>query len=116
MVERIALGGGPFGGLGSNPEYFGQGTSEEDAFTLMDAAWELGIRRFDTADAYGGGRSETAIGRWLAATGNHPAIATKTYNPMGFGADHGLGRERVLRQLESSLERLGVGSVDLYLA
>src|SRR5204863_242314 len=37
-------------------------------------------------------------------------------NPMDFGADHGLGHERVLRQLESSLERLGVDSVDLYLA
>ena len=28
----------------------------------MDAAWELGITHFDTADAYGGGRSERAIG------------------------------------------------------
>ena len=31
----------------------------------MDAAWELGISRFDTADAYGGGRSERSIGRWM---------------------------------------------------
>ena len=29
----------------------------------MDAAWELGINHFDTADAYGGGRSEATIGR-----------------------------------------------------
>ena len=34
----------------------------------MDAAWELGLRRFDTADAYGGGRSEQWIGDWLRAT------------------------------------------------
>ncbi len=31
----------------------------------MDAAWEAGITTFDTADAYGGGRSETWIGEWL---------------------------------------------------
>ena len=31
----------------------------------MDAAWAGGIRWFDTGDAYGGGRSETYIGRWL---------------------------------------------------
>ena len=36
----------------------------------MDAAWELGIRTFDTADAYGGGRSERAIGRWLRERGD----------------------------------------------
>ena len=35
----------------------------------MDAAWSLGIRDFDTADAYGGGRSETWIGRWRAGPG-----------------------------------------------
>ena len=33
----------------------------------MDAAWAAGIDWFDTADAYGGGRSERAIGRWMAA-------------------------------------------------
>ena len=33
----------------------------------MDAAFEMGINVFDTADAYGGGRSESAIGKWLAA-------------------------------------------------
>ena len=43
-------------------------------------------------------------------------LTTKTFNPMRNGADHGLGRERVRRQLHSSLERLGVEAVDLYLA
>jgi aryl-alcohol dehydrogenase-like predicted oxidoreductase len=82
----------------------------------MNAAWDLGITAFDTADAYGGGRSESAIGRWMSATGNRPAIATKTFNPMAAGADHGLARARVVRQLESSLERLGIERIDLYLA
>ena len=82
----------------------------------MDAAWEFGLTHFDTADAYGGGRSETAIGRWIASRGVRPQLTTKTYNPMQAGADHGLKPERIARQLHTSLERLGVDHVELYLA
>jgi len=115
-VSRLVLGCGNFGGIGSAPEFFGQGESEEEAFELMDAAWSLGLRTFDTADAYGGGRSEQAIGKWIASRGNRPEIITKTFNPMEDGADRGLSRERMTRQLESSLDRLGVDHVDVYLA
>jgi aryl-alcohol dehydrogenase-like predicted oxidoreductase len=116
MVPRIALGCGNFGGVGSAPAFFGQGLSEDQAFELMDAAWELGLTHFDTADAYGGGRSERAIGRWIASRGVRPQLTTKTYNPMQAGADHGLRPERIARQLRMSLERLGVDHVELYLA
>jgi aryl-alcohol dehydrogenase-like predicted oxidoreductase len=112
----LILGCGNFGGVGSAPQFFGQGESEDEAFELMDAAWSLGIRTFDTADAYGGGRSETAIGKWIASTGNRPRVVTKTFNPMEAGADHGLARARMTRQLESSLDRLGVDQIDVYLA
>src|SRR3954471_14889290 len=115
-VPRIMLGCGNFGGVGSAPEFFGQGIDEEGAFALMDAAWELGLEHFDTADAYGGGRSETMIGRWCAARGVRPAITTKTFNPISAGADHGLAPERVERQLAASLDRLGTDHVELYLA
>jgi aryl-alcohol dehydrogenase-like predicted oxidoreductase len=116
IVTRVALGCGNFGGVGSAPELFGQGLSEDEAFALMDAAWEQGIDHFDTADAYGGGRSERMIGSWMQTRGVRPTITTKTFNPMTVGGDHGLAPERVLRQLESSLDRLGVDYVDLYLA
>lgn len=115
-MPRVALGCGNFGGIGSAPALFGQGLSDDEAFALMDACWELGIRHFDTADAYGGGRSEAAIGAWIRARGVTPILTTKTYNPMDEGADHGLAPERIMRQFESSLERLGVEQVDLYLA
>jgi aryl-alcohol dehydrogenase-like predicted oxidoreductase len=115
-VERIVLGCGNFGGIGSAQELFGRGQSDEEAFAIMNAAWDLGITRFDTADAYGGGRSEAAIGKWITSTGNRPTITTKTFAPMTAGADHGLARARVVRQLESSLERLGIERIDLYLA
>lgn len=116
VVPRVALGCGSFGGIGSAPEFFGRGMSEEQAFELMDAAWELGITHFDTADAYGGGRSEQAIGRWIRSRGVKPLLTTKTFYPMAEGADHGLAPERIERQLEASLERLGVERVDIYLA
>ena len=112
---RVVLGCGNFGGIGSAPAFFGQGETREQAFDLMDAAWALGLDRFDTADAYGGGRSETWIGDWIAAGGNRPRITSKTFNAMEDGADFGLARERVLRQVESSLARLRVERIDLYL-
>ncbi len=115
-IPHVALGCGNFGGVGSAPELFGQGLSEDEAFALMDAAWESGIDHFDTADAYGGGRSERMIGSWMLTRGVRPGITTKTFNPMDAGADHGLARARILRQFESSLDRLGVDYVDLYLA
>jgi aryl-alcohol dehydrogenase-like predicted oxidoreductase len=115
-VSRIILGCGNFGGIGSAPEFFGQGESEEEAFRIMDAAWSVGITMFDSADAYGGGRSETMIGRWMRDRGHRPLLTTKTFNPMDRGEDHGLSRERMTRQIESSLDRLGVEQVDLYLA
>jgi aryl-alcohol dehydrogenase-like predicted oxidoreductase len=111
----VVLGCGNFGGIGSAPAFFGQGESREQALELMDAAWALGLDGFDTADAYGGGRSETWIGDWIAATGHRPRITSKTFNAMEDGADFGLARERVLRQVETSLARLRVERIDRYL-
>jgi aryl-alcohol dehydrogenase-like predicted oxidoreductase len=119
-ITRVILGCGNFGGIGSSPAFFGQGTTKDDAFRLMDTAWDAGITTFDTADAYGGGRSETFIGEWLAtrdgSVRDEIEIATKTFNPMDVGHDHGLGRVRIRRQIDSSLKRLGVDRVGLYLA
>jgi aryl-alcohol dehydrogenase-like predicted oxidoreductase len=115
-IPPVALGCGNFGGVGSAPEFFGQGLTQDQALELMDAAWELGIAHFDTADAYGGGRSERAIGRWIGSRGVRPRLTTKTFNPMTAGADSGLRPERITRQLDDSLERLGIDRVDLYLA
>jgi aryl-alcohol dehydrogenase-like predicted oxidoreductase len=119
-VSRVILGCGNFGGVGSAPKFFGQGTPAETAFALMDAAWEIGITTFDTADAYGGGRSETFIGEWLRTKGadvrDRLVVATKTFNPMDVGQDAGLGRSRILRQIDTSLGRLGIERASLYLA
>jgi aryl-alcohol dehydrogenase-like predicted oxidoreductase len=116
VTSRLILGCGNFGGIGSAPAFFGQGESEDEAYALMDAAWAIGIRAFDTADAYGGGRSETWIGRWRERTGHEPRITTKVFHSVvGDPKDRGLSRERILRQIDGSLERLGVQRVETYL-
>lgn len=119
-VSRVALGCGGFGGIGSAPDFFGGGESETEARAIMDAAWEMGITLFDTADAYGGGRSETAIGRWLRDKGSDVrariVLSTKVFHSVeGNPADRGLAPARIRRQIEGSLARLGVERVGLYL-
>src|SRR3954453_23888339 len=115
-VSRVILGCGNFGGIGSSPDFFGRGETEEEAHAILDAAWEAGITTFDTADAYGGGRSETYLGTWLRSRKPDGAvITTKTFNPMAVGEDHGLAPQRIRRQLESSLQRLGLERVPLSL-
>jgi aryl-alcohol dehydrogenase-like predicted oxidoreductase len=119
-VSALILGCGNFGGIGSAPAFFGQGETQEQAFAIMDAAWELGINCFDTADAYGGGRSETYIGAWLKAKGaaarDQLLLSSKVFNPIGDGPnDRGLSRRQILRQVEASLRRLGADYLDMYL-
>ncbi len=119
-ISVVTLGCGNFGGIGSSPAFFGKGESEEEAFAIMDAAWEMGINTFDTADAYAGGRSETAIGKWLKMKGadvrDQLIITSKVFNPVGDGPnDWGLSRRHIMRQVERSLERLGVDHIDMYL-
>jgi 1-deoxyxylulose-5-phosphate synthase len=117
-VSRVILGCGNFGGVGSAPAFWGQGIPKDEAFRIMDAAWKLGIKTFDTADAYGGGRSETWIGEWTAARGVREEIVveTKTFNPVEEGGDRGLARARIARQAERSLARLGLERIPLYVA
>jgi aryl-alcohol dehydrogenase-like predicted oxidoreductase len=119
-VSAVGLGCGNFGGIGSAPAFFGQGETEQEAGRLMDAAWELGINFFDTADAYGGGRSETFIGNWLKKKGSRVRdqllLSSKVFNPVAEGPnDWGLSRRHILRQIEASLTRLGVDYLDMYL-
>ena len=90
----------------------GVGRARTEACTR--AAFEAGITFFDTANVYGRGAAERAWGEILA---DYPrdsfAIATKLYFPMS-AKDRGLSREQVHKQIDGSLERLGMDHVDLY--
>jgi aryl-alcohol dehydrogenase-like predicted oxidoreductase len=119
-VARLILGCGNFGGIGSAPEYYGRGETEPQAFELLDRAVDAGINVFDTADAYGGGRSEAFIGRWLTKKGSHVrdhlVLSSKVFNPVGPGPnDRGLSRGHILRQIDATLTRLHTDRLDMYL-
>lgn len=119
-VSRLALGCGNFGGIGSAPAFFGMGEDETQAFALMDRAFDAGITLFDSANAYGGGRSEAYIGRWLAGKGaavrQQLLLTSKVFNAVGPGPnDYGLSRRHILQQVDESLRRLNTDRLDLYL-
>jgi aryl-alcohol dehydrogenase-like predicted oxidoreductase len=119
-ISRLGLGCGNFGGIGSAPAFYGMGESEAQAAELLDRARDAGINLLDTADAYGGGRSETFIGNWLKARGSavrdQLVVSTKVYNPVGPGPnERGLSRLHIVRQIDASLTRLATDRIDLYL-
>ena len=118
-IAGIWFGCGNFGGIGSSPKLRSAGDSEEQAFQLLDHVRNLGLRRFDTANTYGGGASETILGQWLRA--QDPAfrqtaeIATKVGNPHGCPpGDTPLSASQIAFHLDQSLSRLGVERIDLY--
>jgi len=115
-LTRLGLGCGNFGGVGSDPGTWGQGESEEEAFELLDAAVAAGIGFLDTAASYGGGRSEASIGNWREERGSRVLLSSKVFSSVtGDPDDHGLAGDRILREIEGTLERLRTERLDLYL-
>jgi len=95
--------------------FFQRGT-EEEAHQMVDDALEAGVNFFDTADAYGRGRSEEVLGGALKASRDHIVLATKLWVPM-YKEDkngRGCGRYHLMRAVEDSLRRLGTDRIDLY--
>jgi aryl-alcohol dehydrogenase-like predicted oxidoreductase len=118
-LDRIWFGCGNFGGIGSSPNLRSAGDSEQTALQLLDHARRVGLRRFDTANTYGGGASETLLGKWLRSQGapfvRDAQIATKVGNPHGCPpGETPLSRAQIAFHLDQSLRRLGVERIDLY--
>jgi aryl-alcohol dehydrogenase-like predicted oxidoreductase len=92
---------------------------DQDAATAcVNAALDVGITTFDTADVYASGRAESALGVALKGQRREGLeIFTKVYWPTGDGMnDRGLSRKHIMESCEASLRRLGVDYVDLYQA
>jgi aryl-alcohol dehydrogenase-like predicted oxidoreductase len=111
-VSAIGIGAMSFA------DFYGP-TTEENSYAILDAAAELGVNHIDTSNVYGMGRSETAIGAWLAANPDQRAkmhIATKG----GITRDENNTRcfrndlAHLEAELDKSLARMGVDYVDLY--
>ena len=88
---------------------YGTKVEPTGAIKLIETAYDLGIRFFDTADQYG---SEEVLGRAVQSFRQQIAIATKV--GAGPGGKGNLTRSHILTSCEASLERLGTDYLDLY--
>ena len=118
-LGRVIFGCGNFGGMGSSPALRDKGDDRDRALALLDHARGLGLTRFDTANTYGGGVSETVLGEWLggqdAGWRSRIEVATKVGNPVGCPpGERPLSRTQVAHHLDASLRRLGLERIDLY--
>jgi len=95
---------------------FGQRIEDPASFAVLDAALEVGINFFDTADVYAGGKAEEVMSRWLKGQDRRAVvIATKCRWRMWSGPNgEGASRKHILDAVEDSLRRLGTDYIDLY--
>jgi aryl-alcohol dehydrogenase-like predicted oxidoreductase len=91
------------------------GIGRAQAIRCIHAAVDHGITLFDTANQYGAGEAERVLGEGLKTyPRDRYLIATKLFFPVGDEPDHGLSAAQIEKQLNRSLERLGVDVIDLY--
>jgi 1-deoxyxylulose-5-phosphate synthase len=112
-VSRLALGCMSYGSPAWRPWVL----TEDQAQPFFRRAVEAGINFFDTADMYSMGVSEEVTGRALRkyARLEEIVLATKVHFPMTDRPNMGgLSRKHVVQGCEASLQRLGVGTIDLY--
>jgi aryl-alcohol dehydrogenase-like predicted oxidoreductase len=98
-------------GLGCNN--FGRRLDSDATSAVVDAALDAGITFFDTADVYGGTKSEEYLARALGGRRDEVVLATK----FGSAVDEqrkGARPEYVRQAAEDSLRRLGTDRIDLY--
>ncbi|MBI9043180.1 MAG: aldo/keto reductase [Anaerolineaceae bacterium] len=104
---------------------FGWTVGEQDAYKILDSAYQSGIKFLDTADIYSnwvagndGGVAEEIIGNWIKKNQvprDQLIIATKVRGKMGSGLnDEGLSRNHIIQAVEASLSRLNTDYIDLY--
>ena len=98
-------------GLGCNN--FGMRIGRKETAAVVDAALSAGINFFDTADIYGGTKSETYLGAALGARRDDIVLATKFGAPYE-GHEGGASPAYIRTAVEDSLARLGTDRIDLY--
>jgi aryl-alcohol dehydrogenase-like predicted oxidoreductase len=99
-------------GLGCNN--FGMRIDEQQTVAVVEAALAAGITLFDTADVYGGTKSEVMLGKALGTRRHDIVLATKVGIPLGPPPYSGGGSRRyIVRAVEACLTRLGTDYIDL---
>lgn len=111
-----------------------QAISDSEARATVDAAWDAGVRVFDTAPYYGLGLSErrlgdalrerarddyilsTKVGRLLHPdTAPLPTVRHGFVNPLSFDVRYDYSYDGIMRSYETSLQRLGLARIDILL-
>jgi D-threo-aldose 1-dehydrogenase len=122
-VTRLGLGGAPLGGLF-------EAVADDEAHRVVEAAWQAGIRFFDTAPLYGHGLAEQRLGTVLRTKPRHEfVLATKVGRLLRRDAPPEPGQayqgvpplnptfdfsyDGVMRSVEESLARLGLDRIDV---
>lgn len=118
-IKPVGLGFGLLGTTNATP------ISDGDADRMFAAAWDLGLRRFDTAPLYGGGLSEDRLGRLLrgrpradyvlsSKVGRYRAYGAAVTDAKAHPGDwRDYSRDATLRAVETSLTRLGTDHLDI---
>ncbi|WP_255149552.1 aldo/keto reductase [Halorarius halobius] len=112
-VSRICLGCMSFG----SPDWRDWVRGEEFGHDLVERAIDLGINFFDTANMYSRGESERVLGDALDGYDRDAqVVATKVFFEMRDSDPNsgGLSRKTIEQELDASLDRLGMETVDLY--
>ncbi|MFC7215609.1 aldo/keto reductase [Saliphagus sp. GCM10025334] len=111
-VSRLCLGCMSFGSSDWRPWVL----DEEESREIIERAIDLGITFFDTANMYSRGESERILGNALEGHRDRSVVATKCYFQMDEDDPNsgGLSRKAIEQELATSLDRLGMDTIDLY--
>lgn len=125
-VTTLGFGGAPIGGFRFN-------VSERQGCETVEAAYQAGVRYFDTSPYYGYGRSEhivgqalraverdsfvlsTKVGRWMSPKGDLEKVEGWRPGGLPFKPTFDYSRDGTLRSLDQSLLRLGMNRIDVVL-
>jgi len=107
-AELVTLAGSrPMLPMALGGSWYATDAGDADRIGAMEAAFEAGIRHFDTGAGYAKGHSEELLGQFLAGKRDELFIASKAHSD-------DLTPDAMLRQVEGSLRRLRVDVIDLY--
>ena len=110
VVSRLAYGNAMLGTDWNSPDFIAQ------SVPVMQAAYEQGITFFDTADVYGHGKSELALGQVLKASpGSRRRLVIQSKCSIREGGVIDSSREHIKDAVEGSLKRLGTDYLDILL-
>jgi aryl-alcohol dehydrogenase-like predicted oxidoreductase len=115
-ITRVGFGAWALGG--ANYDWGWGAQDDDDSIAAIHRALELGVNWIDTAAQYGFGHSEEVVGRALREldAAKRPYVFTKAGQPEGPNRTtlQSLRRDSLRRELEGSLQRLGLDAIDLY--